>query len=437
MARTRLGMFTIGLVGLVLTAAPVRADDKALQKQLDELNVLTGGDPTSGALRGLVSDPKQLKELLEFAAPKAKKKEISYNAALVLGLAAADSKDLKTAEVFFRVCMDQAAKLQSLDKLDQSYLTLAEYYRVHRQYANESRIYRELLELNTNDGKERLVIGTTSDPKGAVDFGDPQEGFDLVKPVWTYVTQLNIKAMAKAGKHDQAMKQIENLAKQVAPWRVNHLKGFVLNEAGKLDAAAGLLEGVIKQVARDENIEPTVRDKFIESVHAEVSNIYIELKKIDRATEHLEFLVKKYPGKATYYNDLGYVWADNDMKLDEAEKLIRKALDLDREERKNNENFNPKTDHDNGAYLDSLGWVLFKRKKNVEAKEWLLKAVADKSTQHIEIFDHLGDVCMALGEREEAIRAYERGLEHVTETRRDQLLKAAVEKKLEKLKSSK
>ena len=67
MARTRLGIFIIGVVSLVLAAVPVRADEKALQKQLDELNVLTGGEPTSGALRGLLNDPKQLKELLEFA----------------------------------------------------------------------------------------------------------------------------------------------------------------------------------------------------------------------------------------------------------------------------------------------------------------------------------------------------------------------------------
>jgi len=435
MARIRLGMFTIGLVGLVLTAAPVRADEKALQKQLDELNVLTGGDPTSGALRGVLNDAKQMKELLEFALPKAKKKEMSYNAALILGLAAAESKDLKTAEVYFRVCMDKAAKLQSLDKLDQSYLTLAEFYYINRQYANASRIYRELLELNTDDGKDRRVIGTTNQNEDG--FLDAQEGFDLVKPVWSYVTQLNIKAMAKAGKHDQAMKQIDSLAKQETVWRINHLKGFVLNEAGKLDAAAGQLESVIKLVAKEDGLNPKARDKFIEGVHYEVSNIYVELKKIDKATEHLEFLVKKYPDNPSYYNDLGYVWADNGMKLDEAEKLIRKALDLDREKRKKEENFDPKTDHDSGAYLDSLGWVLFKQKKNAEAKEWLLKAVEDKGTQHIEIFDHLGDVLMALGEREEAIRAYARGLEHVTETRRDQGLKASVEKKLEKLKSSK
>ena len=51
----------------------------------------------------------------------------------------------------------------------------------------------------------------------------------------------------------------------------------------------------------------------------------------------------------------------------------------------------PGEDKDNGAYLDSLGWVLFRQQRFKEAKEALLKAVEDKSAQHIEIYDHLGD----------------------------------------------
>jgi tetratricopeptide (TPR) repeat protein len=123
------------------------------------------------------------------------------------------------------------------------------------------------------------------------------------------------------------------------------------------------------------------------------------------------------------------------MKLEEAEKLIRKAIELDREQRKKKKGFDPKTDHDSGAYLDSLGWVLYKQKKNEEARDWLLKAIEDKSAQHIEIYDHLGDVYLALGNRDEAVKAWTKGVEVASESRRDQERKAVVEKKLEKAKS--
>jgi predicted negative regulator of RcsB-dependent stress response len=68
---------------------------------------------------------------------------------------------------------------------------------------------------------------------------------------------------------------------------------------------------------------------------------------------------------------------------------------------------------------------------------WLLKASADKSAQHIEIFDHLGDVHLVLGERDLAIKAWQKGIEVASTSRRDQERKAVVEKKLEKAKDSK
>ena len=114
--------------------------------------------------------------------------------------------------------------------------------------------------------------------------------------------------------------------------------------------------------------------------------------------------------------------------------MIRKAIDEDRKLRKKDKELRPEEDKDNAAYLDSLGWVLFKKKKYKEAKEELLKAVQDKkSGQHIEIYDHLGDVCMELGEKDQAIAAWKKGLESATSSKRDQKRKAEVEKKMKAL----
>jgi tetratricopeptide (TPR) repeat protein len=220
-------------------------------------------------------------------------------------------------------------------------------------------------------------------------------------------------------------------------WFDLSLKGWVMRDAGKLEAAAGIYEQILKKIPADRRLEQDEKDEFIQEYRYDLSGIYIDLKKVDRATEHLQYLIKKRPEYPGFYNDLGYIWADHDMKLDEAEKLIRKALDLDREQRKKSEKFDPKTDHDKGAYLDSLGWVLFKMKKNTEAKDYLLKALEDKSAQHIEIYDHLADVYMAMGDRDMAIKTWQKGLEHVTESRRDQERKAEVEKKLTRAKESK
>jgi uncharacterized protein HemY len=113
--------------------------------------------------------------------------------------------------------------------------------------------------------------------------------------------------------------------------------------------------------------------------------------------------------------------------------MIRKAMEEDRKLKKKLEpEAKPEDLKDSAAYLDSLGWVLFKQKKYKEAKEALQAAVKDKDSQHIEIYDHLGDVHMALGEREAAIQAWRRGVEVAGEGTREKQRKAAVEKKLEK-----
>jgi tetratricopeptide (TPR) repeat protein len=432
MASKWIGIFALGVATLVVPPSAFGGEE-ALKKELAKINVLTGKGPMQGALNALVSDKDHAKKLLDFGLTAAKSKQLSYNGAYVLGLTAAKMKDMKTAETYLRVCMDQGAKLQSLDRLAQSYGLLIEKYFLYKQYKDAARICKELLELNTDDGKEREVIGLTDRNQ----LGDPNDRFDPARGLRHGVFEYYVQAIAKLGKYDQALKLVDGAIKRTDDWRDLKLKGWVLKEAGKLEDAAAAYEDVIKRIPKDVRFKKESRNDFLTRTHYELSNVYIELKKIDRATEHLELLLKSNPDNPIFYNDLGYVWADNDMKLEEAEKLIRKALELDRERRKMSEDFNPKTDHDSGTYLDSLGWVLFKQKKNAEAKVQLLKAVEDKSAQSIEIYDHLGDVEFALGERDAAQKAWQKGVEVATDSRRDQERKAIVEKKLGKAKDTK
>jgi tetratricopeptide (TPR) repeat protein len=432
MVRKMSGVLLIGLVGL-LAATRLPAGEDALKKEIAQLQLLTGSDPTSGAFKNVVNskDPEHSKKLIAAALPLAKKKELTYNAALVLGLLAAELKDMKSSEAFLRVCMTRAAQLQSFSKLKQSYGLAIELNYEYRNYEACSRLCKELLELNTDDGKEREVIATMFNKRrGEVEFREAEKGFDTAERLRPLVREIHVKSTAKLGKYDQALKMVDSLLKENNDWINLQIKGWVLREAGKLDAAANVLEDVIKQIGADDRFEATQRDKYISGIRQEVSNVYVDLKKIDRASEHLEILIKKQPEEPVFYNDLGYIWADNDLKLPEAEKLIRKALELDRQRRQKLPNFNAKEDRDNGAYLDSMGWVLYKQKKNEEAKEFLLKAVKDQTSQHIEIYDHLGDVHMALGERDAAIRAWRKGVELAGEGRRDQERKTIVEKKL-------
>ncbi|HET9886875.1 MAG TPA: tetratricopeptide repeat protein, partial [bacterium] len=65
---------------------------------------------------------------------------------------------------------------------------------------------------------------------------------------------------------------------------------------------------------------------------------------------------------------------------------------------------------DNGAFLDSLGWALFKKGKMEDARKYLEKA-AQKNGSDATILEHLGDVHQAMGNEEKARQAWEKARE--------------------------
>ena len=73
--------------------------------------------------------------------------------------------------------------------------------------------------------------------------------------------------------------------------------------------------------------------------------------------------------------------------------MIKKAVELD---------------PDNGAYIDSLGWLYFKQAKYQEALKELEKAstLLDDPV----IFDHLGEVYLKIQEFEKARQAWQQSL---------------------------
>lgn len=158
-----------------------------------------------------------------------------------------------------------------------------------------------------------------------------------------------------------------------------------------------------------------------------LSGIYSMAKKHAQAEEQLRLILVDDPNDATANNDLGYIMADQNKNLDEAEKLIRKALQLDREEKRRtkhekggdegaeeaSEERKPKIttedDRDHAAYVDSLGWVLFRKGQVEEARKELEKAVAlpDGSDDPV-VWDHLGDVYLRLNKPDQARTAWKK-----------------------------
>jgi len=94
-------------------------------------------------------------------------------------------------------------------------------------------------------------------------------------------------------------------------------------------------------------------------------------------------------------NYLGYMWADEGVHLEEARRLIQKAVDLE-----------PK----NPAYLDSLAWVLFKLEQPNLALTYMEEALKYQEEPDATLYDHLGDIHHAIGNHAEARQAWEQSL---------------------------
>jgi tetratricopeptide (TPR) repeat protein len=108
-------------------------------------------------------------------------------------------------------------------------------------------------------------------------------------------------------------------------------------------------------------------------------------------------LVASDPDDANAANYLGYMWADRDVFLDEALDLIARAVALD---------------PDNAAYLDSLGWVSYRRGDLDEAERWLRRAIdLGGNVGDGTMYCHLGEVLLASDQNDEGRRYLQLGLD--------------------------
>jgi tetratricopeptide (TPR) repeat protein len=398
----------VALAAAALAGSARAADDSALRKKALGLNEITGKEPLQGQVLALLEDPTETRKLLKVAAGMAKEKPqpFNLNATLVLAAIAEDLKDVDASAAFYKLHAEQGLKLLSGRALSTAYAGLIQLYFENKKYDDAEKACREFLGIKGDDSIERL------------------------KP--TVIRSL-VLTLVKKGDAKEANRILDALLKDLPDnWLNLALRAQVLRETGKVEEAAKAYLDVIDKVKNDKRLDSDEdRNYFVDKYRYVLSGVYVDLDQIDKAAEQLKALLAREPNNSTYNNDLGYIWADHDMNLDESERLIRKAIADDRKERrKASPDLKPGPDKDNPAYLDSLGWVLYKQKKYKEAKKYLDEAVKEEEGKHLEIYDHLGDVHQALGQKAEALKAWKAGLKVAGTSPRDKQRKAEVEKKI-------
>jgi Tfp pilus assembly protein PilF len=131
-----------------------------------------------------------------------------------------------------------------------------------------------------------------------------------------------------------------------------------------------------------------------------LSNCYVQMGDIKTGEKLLEDILVEDPKDPSVNNDLGYLYADQGKNLTKAEGMVKIAL---------------ASEPDNVAYLDSMGWVLFKLGKLDEALKFLEKAAASPSGSDGTISEHLGDCYAKLNQPEKAKESWTRALKEAKE----------------------
>lgn len=412
----RIGLLAAGLLLLATTGAG-RADEpkktSPLRESLLKLNGATTEDTQNAKLRELLKDKDKAKKAIAEAVKMMKEakedeKPFNYNGTIILATAARAIRETAAAERFSEHQIELATKLKSGPKI------LA--------------AYEGLIDLNWDAKRYGEVVDVC---EKLVDMKGPME-VENAKP---FIIERLVQAKAKQGKIDEALTMTKGLLELTNDaWYFLQLKGWVQREGGKIDDAIATYGDVLEKLAADKNLKADAKDRITDRVRYTLSGLYVEKKDVEKGAKELQELIKRNPDSATYKNDLGFIWSDNDIKLEESEKLIKEALELDlKDKKKLKEEGKLDEVKENAAYLDSLGWVLFKQKKYKEALEPLKKASLDEEEGgHLEIWDHLADCYMALGDKKNAIASWEKALKMDDISKRDGERRRKVSEKLKK-----
>jgi tetratricopeptide (TPR) repeat protein len=163
----------------------------------------------------------------------------------------------------------------------------------------------------------------------------------------------------------------------------NYIIGTVYRKIGDPERAEQFLTAA-------EKLSPESREVLLE-----LAALYEDLGKLDEAIEHIIIVHGNEPDDPGINNFYGYLLALRGDSLDFAEDLIRRALE---------------EDPDNGYYLDSLGWVKYRKGDYPEALDILLGASQIVQDDPV-IWEHIGDTYMELGKPELALESYLRSEE--------------------------
>jgi tetratricopeptide (TPR) repeat protein len=209
------------------------------------------------------------------------------------------------------------------------------------------------------------------------------EAYELVPETSPMRESANIQAglsLDALGRSDDAVKRLQEIV-DANPKDVDALGALasLQRSAKKFEAAARTYGKAIDLVGKPERGNWTLF--YFRGICFE------RIKEWPKAEGDFKTALELFPDQPLVLNYLGYTWVDQGVNLDEAFKMLRRAVDL------------RPTD---GYIVDSLGWANFKLGHYEEATQQLEKAIEMKPADPV-VNDHLGDAYWRMGRKLDAL----------------------------------
>jgi len=293
---------------------------------------------------------------------------------------------------------------------------LAESYMKRGRYGDAAKLYEDLMmDRETPEAVNNRALFMDRLAGAWLALENYEKAIDLYEKIAEADPKDRFKLLEAYRVSEQYDKGIalgkEFLAKAPDDILLNIIYARMLADAGKKKEGAEVLSGLLKshpdniqiylnlseiyrQDKRYSDAEKVLlngEDRImnpegVEQLKFHRAAVYEQQKSYDRAERLFMEILEARPDNASVLNYLGYMFADQGVRLDEAIRHIREALEIEPE---------------NGAYLDSLGWAYFRLGDMENAEKYLLEAVSIASGDAT-IHDHLGDLYFKTDRHEKA-----------------------------------
>ncbi|WP_180541346.1 tetratricopeptide repeat protein [Nevskia soli] len=269
---------------------------------------------------------------------------------------------------------------------------LGNLYRSSGKYQQAIAAYRDISPDDSENGPraEYLTIETYRQMKDMAAARRESDAAMKKYPKDRLVVIEHATLLADGGQVDRAINEIDGLKDGKNDRELLLADAQLLEKAKRFTDEQRLLD-------QAEQLSTTTSDKI--TVRFARGAMLEKMKDFDGAEAAFRAIIKDDPDNAGALNYLGYMLADRDQRLDEAQKLISKALEIDPQ---------------NGAYLDSLGWVYY-RQNLLDNAESNLRLALERMGNDPTVHDHLGDVLMKEGKVKEAIAQWQSSLKSYDE----------------------